>query len=165
MNLLVRKARMHDKSAFQQLMEQQAKAMYKVAKAILKNDEDVADAMQETILICWEKIDTLKKDRYFQTWLIRILINNCNAIYRQRMWSIGEENIPEAGAYEAGYADVEWETFLNCLDEKYRMLIVLYYVQGFKTREIAEILQENESTVRGRLSVARKKLELQYVDR
>lgn len=162
MNLLVRKARKHDKTAFQQLMEQEGKAMYKVAKAILKNEEDVADAMQETALACWEKIHTLKKEKYFRTWLIRILINNCNAIYRQRGKMISGEIIPEKGFHENGYANVEWQTFLTCLDEKYRIIIMLYYVQGFKTREIAEILQINESTVRGRLMTARKQLEIQY---
>ena len=95
MNLLIRKARNHDRAAFQQLMEQEGKSMYKIAKAILKNDEDVADAMQETALACWEKIDTLKKDKYFRTWLTRILINNCNEIYRQRARIVSGENIPE----------------------------------------------------------------------
>lgn len=52
--------------------------------------------------------------------------------------------------------------FLNSLDEKYRIVVILYYVQGFKTREIAEILQINQSTVRGRLAKAREKLEQQY---
>ena len=158
MNLLIRKAKKHDKAAFQQLMEQQGKAMYKVAKAILKNDDDVADAMQETAMVCWEKIDTLKKDKYFQTWLTRILINNCNVICRQRTRN-AQEVIPEAWSHEEGYANVEWEDFLDRLDEKYRTIIMLYYVQGFKTREIAEILEVNENTVRGRLVTARKKLE------
>lgn len=162
MNLLVRKARKHDKAAFQQLMEQEGTSMYKVAKAILKNDEDVADAMQETALVCWEKIDTLKKDSYFRTWLIRILINHCNAIYRQRAKMISDEYVPEASFQEIGYANAEWESFLNCLDEKYRTIIILYYVQGFKTREIAEILQVNENTVRGRLVTAKQKLKNQY---
>lgn len=162
MNLLVRKARKHDKAAFCQLMEQEGSSMYKIAKAILKNDDDAADAMQETALICWEKIDTLKKDKYFKTWLTRILINNCNAIYRQRARMIAEEAVPEAWFQETGYANAEWEYFLNCLDEKYRTIIILYYVQGFKTREIAEILQINENTVRGRLATARKKMETQY---
>lgn len=48
MNQLVRKAKRHDKEAFTELMEINGKSMYKVAKAILENDEDVADAMQET---------------------------------------------------------------------------------------------------------------------
>ena len=162
MNLLIRKAKKHDRAAFQELMEQQGKAMYKVAKAILKNDEDAADAMQETALVCWEKIDTLKKDKYFQTWLMRILINNCNAIWRQRARMIAGGEVPEAAFSEEGYANAEWEQFLNCLDEKYRTVIVLYYVQGFKTRELAEILEILEHTVGGRLVTARKKLEVQY---
>ena len=70
--------------------------MYKVAKAILKNDDDVADAMQETILTCWEKIDSLKKEDYFKTWRIRILINQCNSIYRKRKKLVLDERIPEA---------------------------------------------------------------------
>ncbi|NCB93383.1 MAG: sigma-70 family RNA polymerase sigma factor [Clostridia bacterium] len=164
MNLLIKKARMHDKAAFQQLMEQEGKSMYKVAKAILKNDEDAVDAMQETALICWEKIDTLKKDKYFKTWLIRILINNCNMIYRQRTKMMSVEVISEEWFQETGYENVEWKNFLNCLDEKYRTIIILYYVEGFRTREIAEILQMNENTVRGRLVTARKKLETQYMN-
>ena len=162
MNLLIRNARKHDKAAFQQLMEQEGASMYKVATAILKNDEDVADAMQETVLTCWEKIDTLKKDTYFRTWLTRILINHCNAIYRQRTRAVPEETIEETWFQETGYANVEWKNFLNGLEEKYRTVIMLYYVEGFKTREIAQILDMNENTVRGRLATARKKLEASY---
>jgi len=92
------------------------------------------------------------------------LINNCNAIYRQRARIISDESVPEAGVQEAGYANAEWETFINCLEEKYRIIIMLYYVEGFKTREIAEILQINENTVRGRLATARKKLKAQYTN-
>lgn len=160
--LLIKRAKKHDKAAFQKLMEQQGPALYKAAKAILKNDEDVADAMQDTALTCWEKIDTLKKDEYFATWLTRILINHCNTIYRQRKRLVSEESLPEAWAQDESYANVEWRDFLNSLDEKYRIVVILYYVQGFKTREIAEILQINQSTVRGRLAKAREKLEQQY---
>ena len=84
MDFLVRKAKKHDKEACKTIMLQNGPDLYKVAKAILKNDDDVSDAMQETALTCWEKIDTLKKDKYFKTWLTRILINHCNAICRRR---------------------------------------------------------------------------------
>ena len=158
MNLLIRKARKHDKHAFQRLMTEQTVAMYKVAKSILKNDEDVADAMQETALTCWEKIDTLREDKYFQTWLMRILINHCYAIYNQRREMVSEEMLQDMGFWEEGYTSAEWKEFLNCLDEKHRIVIMLYYVEGFKTREIAEILQVNESTIRSRLASARKQM-------
>ncbi|QBE94813.1 hypothetical protein PMF13cell1_00306 [Blautia producta] len=47
--------------------------------------------------------------------------------------------------------------FLNALEEKYRIVVILYYMQGFKTREIAEIIGINQSIVRGRLSKARER--------
>ena len=56
--------------------------MYSTAKSILYSDQDCADAIQETILTCWEKIDTLQKNRYFKTWMVRILINKCKDILR-----------------------------------------------------------------------------------
>ena len=117
MDILVRQAKKHDKDAFSQLMKLHTPSMYKIAKAILKNDEDTADAIQETALTCWEKIGTLKKDKYFKTWLIRILINHCNQIYRQRSRMISEVVLPEAGSAEDSYAAVEWTEFLQCLDE------------------------------------------------
>lgn len=120
MNILVRKAKKHDQEAFAELMRENAKSMYKVAKAILKNDEDAADAMQETALACWEKINTLKKDDYFKTWLIRILINSCNAIYKQKMRFVPDENLPEELSFDEEYSNVEWKEFLNFLEEKYR---------------------------------------------
>ena len=88
MDILVRQAKKHDKDAFSQLMKLHTPSMYKIAKAILKNDEDTADAIQETALTCWEKIGTLKKDKYFKTWLIRILINHCNQIFGRRVEGI-----------------------------------------------------------------------------
>ena len=77
MENLVKKAKSGDSNAFSQLIRMNTQSMYKVAWAYLKNDEDVADAISETILNCYEKLSTLKKDSYFKTWMIRILINNC----------------------------------------------------------------------------------------
>lgn len=72
---LIKKARQREPDAFVQLMQLHMKNMYKVSLAILMNDEDAADAIQDTILACWEKIHTLRQMQYFHTWLTRILIN------------------------------------------------------------------------------------------
>ena len=136
--------------------------MYKVAAAILKNDEDAADAMQETALTCWEKLDTLKKDEYFKTWMIKILINKCRAIYKWRKRFVSDEVTGEPAAAEIAYDSVEWRMLMNTLEEKYRTVIILYYVEGFKVREIAQILDISQSTVKGRLVTARDKVEKLY---
>jgi len=61
--------------------------MYRIARTILRNDEDCRDAMQEAALRAWEKRYTLREEKYFGTWLIRILINECRNIQRKRRFS------------------------------------------------------------------------------
>ena len=57
--------------------------LYSTAKTILYSDQDCADAIQDTIVKAFSKIQTLKNDKYAKTWLIRILINECYTILRK----------------------------------------------------------------------------------
>lgn len=162
MNDLIKKAKAHDAESFISLMQQQLQSMYKVAKSMLSSEEDIADAFQETIMTCWEKIHQLEEERYFRTWLIRILINKCNDILRQKQKLVLVEQLPEIPKADLGFANLEWEEVLNSLDEKYRIVVILYYVEGFKTSEIAELLGIQESSVRTRLSRSKEKLVKNY---
>ena len=92
---LVKLAKKHDKLAFAELMQGHMQEMYKVGLAILMNDEDVADAVSETILNCFEKLNTLREDKYFKTWMTRILINNCYKILEDRKRQTGLEEWEE----------------------------------------------------------------------
>ena len=64
----------------------------------------------------------------------------------------------EEDAREDGYGMAEWEQVLQSLDEKYRLVMLLYYVDGFKIREISEILDIPAATVKTRLVRGRKQL-------
>lgn len=157
---LIRKAKDRDPDAFTTLMQQYAKDMYRVAIAILMNDEDTADAIQETILDCWERIGTLREDRYFKTWLTRILINNCYDIRKKREdFAPLEEYEPPAS--EDSY-NLELKEALTALDEIYRIPMLLYYGQGWKTKEIAGLLRVSTSTIQTRLARGREKLAAYY---
>ena len=57
--------------------------LYSTAKTILSDDHDCADAIQETIVKAFSKIETLRNDKYAKTWLIRILINECYTLLRK----------------------------------------------------------------------------------
>ena len=92
--------------------------MYKVGLAILMNDEDVADAVSETILNCFEKLDTLREDKYFKTWMTRILINNCYKILEVRKRQTGLEEWEEPSVTDE--YNVELKDALSSIDEKYR---------------------------------------------
>ena len=157
---LVKKAKGRDSDAFVQLMQFYMKDMYKVALAILMNDEDVADAIQDTILICWEKIHSLKQIQYFQTWMTRILINKCYDIRKKnKRTTILDEY--EEPAYEDDY-NLEFKEALSTLGEKYRSIMTLFYSEGYHIDEIAKILKIPKSTVQTRLKRGREKLAKNY---
>lgn len=80
MKYLVKRAQRGDKEAFVELMELYKQDLYKVAKSYLRCDEDAADAIQDTILSCYEHLKGLREIGYFKTWMIRILINKCKDI-------------------------------------------------------------------------------------
>ncbi len=155
MRKLIRKAQKGDGEAFIELMELHKENMYKVACSYLRSEADIADVMQQTILDSFEKIGTLEQPRYFKTWLIRILINNCNDMLRESKKVLPMDEIREM-EWENPQTDLmEFLDTLDSLDEKYRTILILYYVEGFKIREIAQLLKINESTVNSRLQRGR----------
>ncbi len=159
MDKLIRRAKDKDADAFAELMQRQMQSMYKTAWAMVGNDEDVADVVQETILTCYEKLDQLRTDAYFHTWLIRILVNKCNDLLRKRSRMQFTEEPIEIPVVDRAYENAEWKEVLMTLDEKYRVVVLLYYIEGLSTADISEILCLSESAVRTRLSRARKQLE------
>ncbi len=159
--ILIQKAKMKNPDAFTDLMKSQMHSMYRTAKAILMNDEDVADAVQNTLLICWEKLGDLKVNRYFKTWMTKILVNNCYAIIRSNRRIIYTDNLPER-AGEENISNIEWQEALSSVDEKYRIALILFYAEGFRTKEIAKILGITDSAVRTRLSRGREQLSKYY---
>ena len=158
---LIKRAKEKDADAFDLLMRPQLQRMYRIAISILENEEDAADAIQETVLRCWQKIGQLKNEEFFQTWLTRILINQCKDILKTRTKYVLVEEMPEV-EYREAYETNDWKTILNHLDEKYRIVLELYYVEGFSTKEIAKLLHIKDVNVRSRMSRGRKQLE-QYL--
>ena len=162
--LLVSQAKKGNSEAFCKLFNQQMQEMYKIAWAYLHNKEDVADVIQDTILTCDEKLPTLEKDRYFKTWLVRILINKCKNMLRMNKRMLYTDTLPESTFYEEGYDSMEWYQILSPLDEKYRTILLLYYLEGFTVKEISAILEMKEGTVKSRLKRGREKISEEYQD-
>lgn len=165
--LLVRKAKRGDSDAFCRLMDLQMQSMYKVAKSYLQSDEDVADAMSETVLTCFEKLQTLQQNRYFKTWMIRILINKCKDMISKKSNVYYSDQPPEVAVMEDTYENVEWYYLMESIDEKYRTILLLYYLEGFNTKDISRVLNIKESTVKSRLQRGRTKLarEFHYMEK
>lgn len=158
----IKKAQRHDKDAFIELMQLYRKDMYRTAIAILMNEEDAADALQDTILTCWEKLYSLKKPEFFKTWMTRILINHCYDIIRDNAVYTDMESCVEPS--ECDVYNLELKEAYASIDERYRLPMELYYSQGFKMKEIAEILSVPINTIKTWVARGRKQLEAYYHD-
>ena len=152
MEKLVKKAKKGDAEAFIALMEQNRQSMIRIAFAYLGNEEDVADAMQETILSAFE---------YFRTWLIRILINQCIAMRRHRSRTVPMNEAEEASQFYDFSTDLEFNDLLKTLPEDSRLIFQMYYGEQFSIGEIAQLLHMKENTVKSKIHRGREQLRSQ----
>lgn len=142
---------------FVHLVSNSETSLYRVAKSILRNDEDCADAVQSAILKAFDKIDTLRHEKYFKTWLTRILINECYHMLNHR-----REQVPYEEYMEGTQNDVEYSEVFQALMELeyiYRVPFSLHYIEGYSVKEISQMLDIGVSNVKIRLSRARGKLQ------
>lgn len=153
---LIKRAQQGDAEAFVQLIKAHELAMYKVAKGFFRDDADVADAMQETTLHCYEKLWQLKNPQYFKTWLLRIHINTCNTMKRKG-GKYAWVSPPEGSDPGQGQANVEFSMMMDAFPEPDRTILLLYYDQRMRIREIAECVGISSEAVKGRLKRAREK--------
>ncbi|MDO4339089.1 MAG: sigma-70 family RNA polymerase sigma factor [Eubacteriales bacterium] len=132
--------------------------LYHVSKSILKNDTDCADAVQEALLKAYEKLHTLKHEEFFRTWITRIVIHECYKICKKNKKIVPYEEYTEnAGMWEEGRYTHLYLAIME-LPEELRVLVTLYYLEGFDIKEISEILSVREGTIKSRLSRARRLL-------
>lgn len=144
-----------DKETYLREIEAHGERMYRVALTILRNDEDVKDALQEAALKAWAKRHTLRDESCFATWMTRILINECYAIRRRSSRLIPLEELPPQPWQDA---DITLRILLEQLPEKLRLPLMLRCVEGMGEAEIAQALHLSGPTVRGRIHRARKML-------
>lgn len=152
-----------NKDTFTEQVLAAEESLYHVAKSILHNDEDCADAIQNAILCAYSKLSALRNEKFFKTWLTRILINECYQMMRRRREQVPFEEYMgwnEEEAYFQQEMEGRSEVFeeLMKLNEKYRIPMVLHTVEGYSVKEIAGILDISEQNVKNRLFRARQAL-------
>ncbi|MBR1810810.1 MAG: RNA polymerase sigma factor [Clostridia bacterium] len=146
-----------DKQQFQQQVLSAEQMLYRVSKTLLFNDSDCADAVQEAILRAWAALPTLREERYFTTWLVRILINECHRINGKKSRIVSIEAQPDRSEPPGDDNAALYEALCR-LPEKIRMTVELHYIEGYPVEDTAKILGVPVGTVKSRLSSGRKQL-------
>jgi RNA polymerase sigma-70 factor (ECF subfamily) len=140
---------------WERLVTDNENRLYRAALAILGDAAEAEDAVQETFLKYLEKRPTLDGPEHQRNWLMRVLVNGC----KNRLRAAWRRNLPLNEAMSV--ASPEEQAVLEelyALPPKDRAVIHLYYYEGYKTAEIAQITGEREGTVRSRMSRARARL-------
>ena len=152
------------KEEFAQVVLDSTDSLYRISKSILKNDTDCEDAVQEAITIAFEKLYTLRKNCYAKTWLVRIVMNECYKIARRKEREYATEQSDmlekqeksESTGLKLEQSDV-YQALLT-LEERQRVVLVLFYVEEYSLKEIARITNVPVGTVKSRLNRGRKQL-------
>ena len=162
-----------DKEEFAQVVWDARETMYRIAKTLLRTDADCEDAVSQAVVSAFEKLHTLKKPQYAKTWLIRIVMNECYHLGKQRKREqcYGDDVISIADRVkecEPLYREEEYSELYEALcglPDVFRMALVLYYVEQYSIKEIAQIQKVTVGTVKSRLSRGRKLLREKLQDR
>lgn len=153
-------------NSFTELIEENKLRFYKTAKAILKNDDDVYDALQEALMSIYQNIKQLKDLKFFSTWSTRIIINKCYDLLRKRKNNIvpfdenmeNDINNSKNDVYEVDQYGIK--KAVEGLNEELKLITILYYYDDYSVNEIAEILDIPTGTVKSRLSRVREILKM-----
>ena len=175
---LIGRIRNHDESAFQDFYEEWYPKAYYIALAITHHEADAKDVAQETMIEIHRSLDHLRDLKYFKLWLNRIILSKCNRIFRKKKavtMDIEQHNIlyqqreertdflPQDHIHMGNDQDV-LRQMLNHLKPIYAEVLVLMYMEQCSIKEIADILQVPEGTVKSRLSSAKEKLRAEIYD-
>lgn len=153
-----------------ELVERHYAYVYRLAWAILDDAREAEDAAQDALLAAVKALEQYRGDAAFTTWLYRITVNVCRAhLRKRRVWRLlgglwaaetalaEPAALPETLAIQSETDRGLWAT-VAALDEKHRLPLILRYVHGLPTPEIAQVLGLREGTVRSRLHYARQRL-------
>ena len=136
--------------------------MFRAAKAILQNDQDAEDAVQEAICTAFARRDSLREMEKFRPWVLRILTNKCYDACRRRRNTVDLEaagEVPAATGLDTAERLSLWQAVMSLSDDL-RATVTLFYYDGMSVREIGGILGISEAAVKTRLRRGRERLRL-----
>ena len=168
MEELVVREKNGDKKAYTQLMLEIKNDLYKICKTRIACDDDIDDIIQDTMIQTFKSIKKLKDNTKFKSWIVTILINNCNKLYKEKQkiklitnkfsYKQNDREILIENNMIKSEDDMNFYQLLDHLKYEEKVVIILYYSEKFKINEISKILHINENTVKTRIYRAKEKI-------
>ena len=163
---LIRRARRGDAKAFARLYSDIYRDLYRFALCMLRHPQEAEDAVSEAVIAAYENLSSLRKESSFKSWIFTILNNECRRarMKRSRERKITDDADTYPGAAAAGGAEPDYaqrediRRALELLDEEERMIVAFSVFGGYRSSEIAEMLNKNASSVRSRKKRALEKM-------
>ena len=136
--------------------------LFRLCFIMLGSEADAKDAVQDTVVSYLTKKDGFKNAEHEKAWLITTAKNKCRDIFRSRLRyrEINTEDLQDMLPDEKDSNCIE---ILMSIPEKYRLVLTLYYIEGYKVNEIAKIIGKTPSAVKMRLQTGRKMLKEIYI--
>ena len=142
--------------SIEEIVDKYSNMIMQIAYQNVFNKSDAEDITQEVFIKLMKNIEKFNNEEYMKAWLIRVTIN-MSKDYNKSFWNKNTTGIDEnLKIFGEEYQEVFKE--ISKLKPKYRNVIYLYYYQGYKIKEIAELMSMNENTVSSCLTRARKNL-------
>lgn len=169
MEELIKQAQKGDKEAFTQLIYEIRQDLYKIARCRLSCEDDIEDAVQETMIETFKNIKKLKKQEAYKKWIIKILVNKCNYIYKKnKNRNISFENLEleKRYSFNENYNELEEIDFyliLKDLNYDERIALTLFYLEDYSIKEISKLLKTNENTIKTRLKRGKEKIKIKFL--
>lgn len=142
------------------LLDKYGDMVLRIAYTYLKNRADAEDIVQDVFLRIIDKKLSFNDENHEKSWLIRATINMCknkvNMFWNKNKCSI--DDVQEFAVSDKYNTDTSVFQAVMALGEKYRVVVYMYYYEGYSTPEIANVIGKNETTIRSLLHRARNKL-------
>ncbi len=164
MEKLIERAKKGDKSAFTELIISMQDELYKIARMRLSNEEDIDDVIQETMISAFYGIKRLKYPHYFKSWIIKILINKCNALYKKKkkLDYYYDDNFINNSIIDfkenSIECNIDFYILIKDLDYLERYILILYYEMGYSCKDISKMLNIKENTLKTKISRSKLKI-------
>lgn len=147
----------NEKQEFEIAYERYADMLYRLSLSYMKNKEDAEDVVQDVFTKYFCGLHLPMNEEQQKAWFLRVTINQCHDHLRKKRLRIHAslEDVTEVAASEGGPKE-DLSVALQKLPEKYRGVIILFYLEGYSVEEIAKILQLSASAVKMRLKRGRE---------